>query len=60
MLTWIEMRKDDLLFLHELWHIPEVMKYADEFPYFREWSKSDDPEVEWRKYQENRRILRET
>lgn len=39
-----EMKKSDLTFLHELWHTPKVVRYADEFPYFRVWSKSDDPD----------------
>ena len=52
-----EMKKDDLPFLHELWHTGEVMKYADEFPYFRGWSRTDDRESAWKKYQEMRRIV---
>lgn len=52
-----EMHKNDLLFLHNLWHDSNVMKYADEFPYFRGWSKSDNPQVAWEKYQEKRRTL---
>ncbi|MBU7011328.1 MAG: GNAT family N-acetyltransferase [Theionarchaea archaeon] len=52
-----ELQRDDLPFLFELWHIPEVMKYADEFPSFRKWSKSDDLDTAWTKYQENRRFL---
>lgn len=49
-----EMQENDLPFLYNLWHTPRVMTYADEFPYFRGWSKSDDFKVAWEKYQENR------
>lgn len=52
-----EMQQKDLKFLLELWKIPKVMKFADEFPSFRGWKKSDDLEVAWKKYQEKRRKL---
>jgi RimJ/RimL family protein N-acetyltransferase len=45
---------EDLPFLFELWHMPEVMRYADEFPRLRGWSRRDDPEEAWRLYQEQR------
>ena len=50
-----EMEKDDLPFLIKLWCNPRVMQYADEFPYFRGWSKSDDLDCAWMKYEEMRR-----
>jgi RimJ/RimL family protein N-acetyltransferase len=53
-LTVAELEKGDLPFLLELWHIPEVMKYADELPDFRGWSKSDDIESAWARHQEMR------
>ena len=49
-----EMKKDDINFLFELWQNSKVMMYADEFPRMRGWSKSDDPQVAWKKYLENR------
>ncbi|MHA2273003.1 MAG: hypothetical protein ACXACI_14155, partial [Candidatus Hodarchaeales archaeon] len=52
-----ELQYDDFSFLQKLWHIPEVMRYADEFPSWRAWSKSEAPEVAWEKYQEKRREL---
>lgn len=52
-----EMEEKDLPFLLELWHNREVMRYADEFPKLRGWSKSDDPETAWKRYQERRAEL---
>jgi RimJ/RimL family protein N-acetyltransferase len=49
-----EMKRQDLPFLFDLWHIPEVMRYADEFPRLRGWSKSDDINNAWGSYQEKR------
>jgi RimJ/RimL family protein N-acetyltransferase len=46
-----EMAKDDLPFLIELWHNTEVMRYADELPWLRGWSKSDDLQTAWQRYQ---------
>ncbi|MFX0125363.1 MAG: GNAT family N-acetyltransferase [Candidatus Hodarchaeota archaeon] len=56
-LTVSEMQKDDLQFLFKLWHNPDVMRYADEFPRMRGWSKSDEPQTAWRKYQQKRTQL---
>jgi RimJ/RimL family protein N-acetyltransferase len=53
-LTLSELEAKDLPFLFQLWHRPEVMRYADEFPWLRGWSKSDDPGKAWRLYQELR------
>lgn len=54
-----QMEGQDLPFLIELWHNPEVMRYADEFPKLRGWSKSDDLETAWKRYQEKRAELGE-
>jgi len=52
-----ELREKDLPFLLELWHTPEVMRYADEFPQLRGWSKSDHPSTAWARYQRKRAAL---
>ena len=52
-----ELKEEDLPFLLELWHIPEVMRYADEFLGLRGWSKSDDIDTAWAKYQERHAAL---
>jgi len=52
-----ELREQDLPFLFDLWHTPAVMRYADEFPRLRGWSKSDDPQTAWATYQEKRAAL---
>ena len=49
-----ELDAKDLPFLLKLWHNPEVMRYADEFPRLRGWSKSDELEKAWGLYQERR------
>jgi RimJ/RimL family protein N-acetyltransferase len=46
------MEKKDLSFLLALWHDPAVMRYADEFPKIRGWSKTDDTQVAWKRYAE--------
>lgn len=56
-LTLSEMAAKDLPFLFDLWHVPEVMRYADEFPRMRGWSKSDDQDTAWRLYQTRRSDL---
>ena len=48
------MRRDELPFLLELWHRPEVMRYADELPSLRGWSKSVDPDEAWREHRRQR------
>lgn len=53
-MTLSELEIEDLPFVLDLWHKPEVMRYADEFPRLRGWSKSDDLETAWRQYQERR------
>jgi RimJ/RimL family protein N-acetyltransferase len=52
-----ELREDHMPFLSEMWHTPEVMRYADEFPRLRRWSKSDKFRTAWEKYQERRAAL---
>lgn len=42
-----QMREEDIPFLIELWHMKEVMRYADEFPWLRGWSKKMEPESCW-------------
>lgn len=49
-----EMDEGDLPFLLDLWHNPQVMRYADEFPWLRGWSKADDPRTAWQKHQDMR------
>lgn len=48
------MRRDELPFLLELWQRPEVMRYADELPSLRGWSKSADPDEAWREHRRQR------
>jgi RimJ/RimL family protein N-acetyltransferase len=55
--TISELTEEDLTFLFELWHTAEVMRYADEFPRLRGWSKKDDPQAAWTAYQEKRAAL---
>lgn len=52
-----EMREEDLGFLLALWHTPEVMRYADEFPSLRGWTRSDEPKSAWATYREKRAAL---
>lgn len=53
-ITISDLKEDDLSFLFDLWHTPEVMRYADEFPRYRGWSKSDDYQLAWKAYQTKR------
>lgn len=52
-----ELDEKNLPFLLSLWHIPDVMRYADEFPRLRGWSRLDEPKAAWAKYQEQRSVL---
>lgn len=47
-------KRGELAFLRRLWSTPEVMRYADELPRLRGWTKSDDPDVAWREYRRQR------
>jgi RimJ/RimL family protein N-acetyltransferase len=49
-----KMQRGDLPFLLQLWGNTEVMRYADELPRLRGWSRSDDAQVAWAKHQERR------
>ena len=55
--TISEAIEEDLAFLFGLWHTAEVMRYADEFPRLRGWSKKDAPQTAWAAYQEKRAAL---
>lgn len=52
-----ELKKKNLGFLLDLWHEDEVMRYADELPRMRGWTKEDTPETAWRRYEEMREAL---
>jgi RimJ/RimL family protein N-acetyltransferase len=52
-----ELKEQDLPFLLDLWHTPEVMRYADELPKLRGWSKSDDLRTAWARHHEQRAAL---
>lgn len=49
-----ELSEEDVPFLLDLWQIAEVMRYADEFPGRRGWTKDEEPAIAWRLYQEQR------
>ena len=51
------LKRPDLAFLIRLWNVGEVMRYADEFPSMRGWTKSDAPDYAWREYCRLRRSL---
>lgn len=55
--TIAELTEKDLPFLFELWHNPQVMRHADEFPRLRGWSRSDGLHRAWRAYQARRDSL---
>jgi RimJ/RimL family protein N-acetyltransferase len=55
--TVTELGKADLPFLFDLWNIPEVMRYADEFPGLRGWSRKEDPDQVWGEYEARRSRL---
>jgi RimJ/RimL family protein N-acetyltransferase len=44
------MKKDDIEFLKELWYNKEIMKFADEFPRKRGWSKRTETKKAWKIY----------
>ncbi|MHA2203599.1 MAG: GNAT family N-acetyltransferase, partial [Candidatus Hodarchaeales archaeon] len=49
-----EMREIDHPFLVDIWHTPDVMQYANEFPRMRGWSKSDESREAWSVYKQKR------
>jgi RimJ/RimL family protein N-acetyltransferase len=52
-----ELGEEDLPFLFELWHENDVMRYADELPGLRGWSRSDELMTAWTAYQARRAAL---
>lgn len=58
-ITATELAETDLPFLLDLWKDPEVMRYADELPRLRGWTKSYSPATAWGAYQEMRSQLGE-
>jgi RimJ/RimL family protein N-acetyltransferase len=56
-LVIVELTERDLPFLLDLWKIPEVMRFADELPEFRGWTKSDDARTAWAAYEQRRAQL---
>jgi RimJ/RimL family protein N-acetyltransferase len=52
-----ELRRQDLPFLFDLWAIPNVMRYADELPEYRGWTRYEDADAAWAKYRERRKEL---
>jgi len=52
-----EMKREDMSFLRALWRDRRVMRFADEFPRFRGWSRRDDSDTAWGRYQEKRARL---
>jgi RimJ/RimL family protein N-acetyltransferase len=45
-----EMNREDLPFLLEFWRNRNVMRFADEFPRYRGWSRRDDIDSAWARY----------
>ena len=52
-----KMGREDVSFLLLLWGMPEVMRYADEFPAYRGWTKSGPAEAAWERYVSRRADL---
>ena len=52
-----EMMAADIPFLLDLWNRPGVMRYADEFPFARGWTRKDDTETAWPEYRKKRKEL---
>ena len=52
-----EMQVVDIPFLLDLWAKSEVMRYADEFPHPRGWTRKDEPETAWQEYRRKRKEL---
>jgi RimJ/RimL family protein N-acetyltransferase len=52
-----EMTQEDVTFLQALWRNRRVMRFADEFPRFRGWSRRHDSDAAWGRYQEKRARL---
>jgi RimJ/RimL family protein N-acetyltransferase len=52
-----EMMAADVPFLLDLWSLKEGMRYADEFPHPRGWTRRDDVETAWASYRQRRKIM---
>ncbi|NIP36863.1 MAG: hypothetical protein GWN18_18010, partial [Thermoplasmata archaeon] len=52
-----EMMAADIPFLMDLWSRDEVMRYADEFPHPRGWTRKDDVETAWAEYRHRRKNM---
>ena len=52
-----EMMAADIPFLLDLWQQEDVMRYADEFPHPRGWTRRDDVETAWAAYRQRRKIM---
>jgi RimJ/RimL family protein N-acetyltransferase len=52
-----QLEERDLPFLLGLWKRPEVMRFADELPEFRGWTKTDDARTAWAAYRSRRAEL---
>ena len=48
------LRREEIPFLVSLWNTREVMRYADEFPGLRGWSRKWDPGEAWLEYRRRR------
>jgi len=51
------LRREEIPFLVSLWNAREVMRYADEFPGLRGWSRKWDPGEAWLVYRRRRARL---
>ncbi|MHA1968444.1 MAG: hypothetical protein ACW964_11635, partial [Candidatus Hodarchaeales archaeon] len=49
-----EMKEADIEFLKDLWNDKKVMKFADEFPRKRGWSRKTDINKVWKIYNEKK------
>jgi RimJ/RimL family protein N-acetyltransferase len=52
-----EFQESDLPFLFKLWQTADVMRYADEFPKLRGWTKKDNVATAWQRYREKQAEL---
>lgn len=51
------LRRGELPFLSKLWHDPKVMRYTDELPSLRGWTRDTALSDAWREYKTRRREL---
>lgn len=52
-----EMMAADVPFLLDLWSNEDVMRYTDEFPHPRGWTRGDDVETAWAEYRRRRKFM---